>query len=165
MQWFLYEKAINYLVKYWPEERQKKPALFHSTRVWAFLWYLGYDEYVQIAWLLHDSLEDTNISEQLIKDEFWEEVLFIVKANTKNKNLKKEDILEDMVYRCYLRWKNALVVKSVNVYDNFIFYKKQNNIKELERCKFLSELILDYKSTLEDNRIISLLEEIIKNKI
>lgn len=120
---------------------------------------------MQIAWLLYDSLEDTNISEQLIKDEFWEEVLFIVKANIKNKNLKKEDILEDMVYRCYLCWKNALVVKSVNVYDNFIFYKKQNNIKELERCKFLSELILDYKSTLEDNRIISLLEEIIKNKI
>ena len=76
MTWFKFEKAMKLLVSYFPEEPMKKPTLFHSLRVWTYLWNNWYSEDLQIAWLLHDALEDTNIPENIISDNFWEYVLY-----------------------------------------------------------------------------------------
>lgn len=38
MIWFEFEKALKILVSYFPEEPMKKPTLFHSLRVWTYLW-------------------------------------------------------------------------------------------------------------------------------
>jgi len=70
MDWFKFEKALKLLIKYFPEEQLKKPTLFHSVRVWTFLWNNNYSEDLQIAWLLHDILEDTDIPESIISDNF-----------------------------------------------------------------------------------------------
>lgn len=161
MIWFEFEKAMKLLVSFFPEEPMKKPTLFHSMRVWTFLWNNWYDEKIQISWLLHDALEDTNISEVLIKDLFWEEVLEIVKANSKNKNLEKSEILEDIVKRCSLVWKKALIVKMADVYDNFLFYVKEKNFPEIERCKTLSLLIEKYKKDNWSDTIFSKTKEIL----
>jgi hypothetical protein len=35
-------------------------------------------------------------------------------------------------------------VKIADVYDNFLFYIKENNIPEIERCKTIANLIKKY---------------------
>lgn len=160
MEWFLFEKAVLEFVKNFPEETQRKPFFYHSIRVWVFLWNQWYSEEIQIAGLLHDTLEDTSISEKEIENLFWKKVLWIVKANSKNLSLAKEEVLEDIVKRCSDYGIDAMIVKIADVYDNFLFYKKINNIPEIERCKKLANLILKYKQNYDD-KIFKFLEEII----
>ena len=140
MEWFLFEKAVLEFAKYFPKESQKKPFFYHSIRVWVFLWNQWYSEEIQIAGLLHDALQ-------------------IVKSNSKNYLLPKEEILEDIVKRCSDYGIDAVIVKIADVYDNFLFYKKVNNIPEIERCKKLANLILKYKKDYDD-KIFNFLEEI-----
>lgn len=161
MIWFEFEKAIKILVLHFPEETMKKPTLFHSLRVGTFLWNNWYTEELQIAWLLHDALEDTNISESLINDKFWKKILEIVKANSKNTNLEKSKILEDIVKRCSIVWQDAMIVKIADVYDNFLFYIKNNNLPEIERCKTLAELIKKYRKDEWIDKIFWKVDEII----
>ena len=160
MEWFLFKQAVLEFVKYFPEETQRKPFFYHSIRVWVFLWNQWYSEEIQIAGLLHDTLEDTSISENTIENLFWKKVLQIVKVNSKNLSLVKEEILEDIVKRCSDYGIDAMIVKIADVYDNFLFYKKINNIPEIERCKKLANLILKYKQNYDD-KIFNFLEEII----
>lgn len=56
-----------------------------------------------------------------------------------------------------------MIVKIADVYDNFLFYKKVNNIPEIERCKKLANLVLQYKKNYED-RVFKFLDEIISYK-
>ncbi|MBF0913800.1 HD domain-containing protein [Candidatus Gracilibacteria bacterium] len=159
MEGFLFEKAVLEFAKYFPKESQKKPFFYHSIRVGVFLWNQGYSEEIQIAGLLHDALEDTDISEKEIENLFGKDVLQIVKSNSKNYLLPKEEILEDIVKRCSDYGIDAVIVKIADVYDNFLFYKKVNNIPEIERCKKLANLILKYKKDYDD-KIFNFLEEI-----
>lgn len=162
MIWFEFEKAMKILVSYFPEEPMKKPTLFHSMRTWTYLWNNNYSEELQIAWLLHDALEDTDIPESVISDNFWNNVLEIVKANSKNMNLEKSEILEDIVKRCSVVWEDAMIVKMADVYDNFLFYVKMDNIPEIERCKTLAELVKKYRKEEWNDKIFNRIEEIIK---
>lgn len=138
----------------------KKPTLFHSLRVGTFLWNNWYSEDIQIAGLLHDVLEDTDMPEGIISNNFWLEVLDIVKANSKNKTIDKSEVLEDIVKRCQKNWENAMIVKMADVYDNFLFYVQQKNIPEIERCKTLSTLIEKYKTEGWNDKIFKKIVEI-----
>jgi len=164
MNWFKFEKALRLLNEYYPKEYQNKPSLFHSVRVGTFLWNNWYSEDLQIAWLLHDALEDTCMSENIISENFWKYILEIVKANSKNNNLEKSEILEDIVKRCSIIWENAMIVKIADVYDNFLFYIKEYNIPEIERCKILANLIKKYKKKEWNDNIFNIIDEIVKYK-
>lgn len=160
MTWFKFEEAIKILVSYFPEEAMKKPTLYHSLRVWVYLWNHWYTENIQIAGLLHDALEDTDMPEQVIWENFWDDVLKIVKANSKNNNLDKSEILEDIIKRCHECGENAMIVKMADVYDNFLFYVKQSNETEIERCKTLASLIQKYKKDEWKDNIFNRISEI-----
>lgn len=162
MIWFKFEKAIKLLISYFPEESMKKPILFHSLRVGTFLWNNWYNEDLQIAWLLHDALEDTDMPESIISDNFWNNVLKIVKANSKNNDLEKSEILEDIVIRCSIAWEEAMIVKIADIYDNFLFYVKENNTPEIDRCKVLSNLVKKYKREEWNDKIFERIDEIMK---
>lgn len=162
MNWFKFEHAVKLLVKYFPDEPMKKPTLYHSLRVGTYLWNNWYSEDLQIAGLLHDALEDTDIPENVISDSFWNDVLSIVKANSKNNNLEKSEILEDIVKRCSIIWEQAMIVKLADVYDNFLFYVKESNIPEIERCKTLAKLVMRYKKEQWNDKIFNKIDEIIK---
>ena len=125
------------------------------------MWNNWYSEELQIVWLLHDSLEDTDLPEYLIKSNFWQNVLDIVKSNSKNINLEKSEILEDIVKRCSIVWENAMIIKVADIYDNFLFYKKINNLSEIERCKKIAELLKKYKKTYWNDDIFKKLDEIL----
>ena len=38
MEWFEFEKALRLLLSYSIEEEAKKPYIFHSVRVWTYLY-------------------------------------------------------------------------------------------------------------------------------
>ncbi len=161
MIWFEIEKALKLLVEYFPIDEQKKPALFHSIRVCTYLYNNWYPEYLCIAWLLHDALEDTELPEETIRKFFGENVLEIVKANSKNMDLPKEQRLEDIVKRCVLNWEWALIVKMADVYDNFEFYIREGISKEIDRCKILAELIKKFRNVEWDDNIFNKINKII----
>lgn len=73
---------------------------FHAVRTASYLYTHGYKEYLCTAAILHDSIEDTPITKELIEKHFGQHVAGIVVANSKNNNLPKEAILEDIVKRC-----------------------------------------------------------------
>lgn len=162
MQGFKFEEAMRLLVAHFPKET-KKPALFHSVRVWAYLRNNNYSEDIQIAWLLHDALEDTPMQASQIEDLFWKEVLKIVQANSEDENIEKIKQKEDIVKRCASSSENALIVKMADVYDNFKFYTQQENISQLERCKWFAELILKYKKENWNDSIFLKADEIINS--
>ncbi len=162
MSWFKFEKALRLLNEYYPKEDQKKPSFYHSVRVGVYLWNKSYSEDLQIAWLLHDALEDTNMWESDIGDNFWNDILSIVKANSKNNNLEKSEILEDIVKRCSIVWEDAMIVKMADIYDNYLFYVKEKNISEIERCKTLANLVERYKKEEWTDKIFNKIDEIAK---
>lgn len=162
MQGFKFESAMKQLVQHFPKEKQKKPTLFHSMRVGSLLWSLGYSEDIQIAGLLHDALEDTSMSEELIETMFGKNVLDIVKANSKDTSIEnKKEMLKDIVMRCSQVWDSALIVKAADVYDNFLFYKQQENSHEIARCQFLANLTFQYKNEKLQTEIFDKLKEVV----
>jgi hypothetical protein len=46
-----------------------------------------------------------------------------------------------------------MIIKMADIYDNFLFYKKENNISEIKRCKILVELVKKYKNSEWNDKI------------
>jgi (p)ppGpp synthase/HD superfamily hydrolase len=162
MNWFKFEKALRLLLEYYPKIEQDKPILFHSVRVGTYFYNNWYSEDVQIAWLLHDALEDTNMTKDVIKESFWENVLKIVLANTKTQDLPEEEVEEDIVKKCIKSWEDALIVKMIDVYDNFLFYANENITSEIQKSKKFAKLIKEHKPDSWNDNALSLYDEILE---
>jgi hypothetical protein len=54
-----------------------------------------------------------------------------------------------------------MIVKIADIYDNFLFYVKENNISEIERCKVLANLVLKYKREEWNDKIFKKNDEIV----
>ena len=67
-----FEKAVRLLTEHMPpsDENSRKPIMFHDIRVGVYLYENGYAQDVVLAGVLHDAIEWSDISEQLLKDEF-----------------------------------------------------------------------------------------------
>lgn len=139
------EKAIGFLSKYMINDNWKKPALFHSIRVGTHLFEQGYERDIVIAGFLHDVLEDgTDISEEVLQAEFGEEVLRIVKANSKDEAIEdKQERKKDLINRCIEAGEDASIVKAADILDNFFYYEMTENEDELlHHCVPHAELLL-----------------------
>jgi hypothetical protein len=56
-------------------------------------------------------------------------VLNIVKANTKNKNIDKSLVNLELIERCSSVSEDALIVKSADIIDNYIYYSSISSEK------------------------------------
>lgn len=165
MHWFKVQKALRMIFKSYPIEDQKKPELFHYVRTLSYLYQNNYNEDVQLAWLLHDALEDTSITSEQIEVEFGLHVKGIVLANSKDLSVIKNQQLKDIVMRCIKHSQDALVVKMADVYDNFLYYVNDRNTSEIERCQIISWYISELKPKDWDDIIFDRLDEIHSYKI
>lgn len=157
----LVEQAIYLLTKYFPESfESKKPILLHSLRVGMYLYERNYETDIVLAWFLHDIIEDTIVSKEEIISLFWEEVYELILANTKNDTLEKWTKSKELISRCANHSQKALIVKMSDVWDNFCYYKKVNNLPEIERCKKNAWLILENKKEDYTDEIFQLLDKI-----
>jgi (p)ppGpp synthase/HD superfamily hydrolase len=165
----LFEDALRLLVARFPHEPQKKPVLFHSIRTASALYSLGYGEPVCIGGLLHDAIEDTDITYALIADRYGEHVAGMVLANSKDRSVPKEDLLEDIVRRCVAHSRDALIVKVVEVHDNWIYYTRRLQAgepieSEVERCRRIARLVMQHKPNEWDDEIFGLMKEVASDR-
>ena len=86
-------EAYNVAYEYHDGQKRKsgEPYIIHPISTAIILANLEVDQATVIAGLLHDTLEDTDISEELIREKFGEQVLFLVKGVTKLATSSKKD--------------------------------------------------------------------------
>ncbi len=143
-----FESAIHFLTTHLPKSKpdSRKPILFHNIRVGMYLYNNNYSKDIIIAGLLHDTLEWSSTTEEMIKKQFGDRILELVKANTKNRSIEdKHERTHDLISRAIACGEDALIIKSADILDSFKWYAEQNNEKELEYCKINADKILELK--------------------
>ncbi|AFK21153.1 hypothetical protein HFX_6026 (plasmid) [Haloferax mediterranei ATCC 33500] len=100
----------------------------------------GYEKHIVISGLLHDLLEDTDVTSDEIHSKFGKDVANIVEATSFDENI--DDYLErhyDIYKRCFGLGRNAVAVKAADILDNSDYYGlgdseelEKNQIKKVE---------------------------------
>ncbi len=142
-----FEEAVRMLCEYMPGiDELSKPTLFHSIRTGLYLYEQGYERNIVLAGLLHDIIEDTEISEQKIQEEFGKTILELILANSKDKSIKDQaDRIEELIKRCIATGQNALIVKAADVIDNFKYFSKIQDAKGIDYCILNAKTIFKNK--------------------
>ena len=99
-----------------------KPVLLHCFKVSMTLYELGYSEDIIIASILHDLIEDTDITYEDIANEYGEKIADIVASVSFNPKI--DDKLEqarEMFKKCHENGFDALIVKCSDLLDNINF--------------------------------------------
>lgn len=136
-----FENAIRFLSSNMPKaEDLEKPTLFHSLRVGVYLYQQGYGKDVCIAGLLHDLIEDSETTKEIISKEFGESIANLVDANTKKENI--ENKYEDLITRCIDAGEDALILKAADIIDNYYYYTKVSNDEGLSYVHMIGKLLL-----------------------
>lgn len=120
---FAIEKAISYLVTNYNESgHNTKPVILHSLRVANMLMEMGYNKKVIIGAVLHDIIEDTNVTDEKVGSDFGREILGLVKAVSYDESiLDPIEQYKDMYDRVIAYGKDAVVLKSVDIAVNSLY--------------------------------------------
>lgn len=165
------DETLHYVSKNLLESgHNSKPVLFHSFKVAFRLYESNYEESIVLAAVLHDLIEDTDITYEDINAKYGTEIADIVEAVSFNP--KVEDKLEQaklMFENCVKYGKKALLIKCSDLIDNIDF------ITFVEDSKKRKELLKKHKlftkmarKIIGNEDIFSLLEskiESIENNI
>src|SRR4030065_106782 len=88
-----------------------KPVVLHSIRVGMYLYNRAYPKDIVIAGILHDLLEDTDVSFNDIKEKFGEKIARLVQACSFDAAIKdKKEQYNEVFARCLKEGKEALLV-------------------------------------------------------
>ena len=158
-----FEIGIRILCEYMPNDDElSKPTLFHSIRTGTYLYEKGYEENIVLAGLLHDIIEDSEISEQKIEKEFGKIVLELILANSKNKSIEYQaDRIDELIKRCISTGEKALIVKAADIIDNFKYFRKINNSDGINYCIRNAKTVIQNKPDNFNDKIFGeLLDEI-----
>lgn len=143
-----FEKAVRFLCKHLPisDAESRKPILFHDIQVGVYLHEKGYAPDIVLAGLLHDVIEWSNLTEQILREEFGDTVTKLVLANTKNDSvMDKEEKTNELIVRCIQNGLGALIIKSADIIDSFKWYSNQNNNEQLLYCMRNANAIIKFK--------------------
>ena len=154
-----FEKAVRVLSEYMPEsdENSRKPVMFHDIRVGVYLYENGYSEDVVLAGVLHDASEWSGADEQLLRDEFGDNVVRLIFASTKDDTIAdKVEKTNELIQRCVQNGQDALIVKTADIIDSFKWYASQNNEDELKNhCVKNANAIFKFKPEDFDDKIFN----------
>jgi len=118
------EKAIFYLVESVNNlGHNPKPVILHSLKMAIFLLNYGYNQDIIIVAILHDLLEDTDVSYSNIKENFGGKIADMVKVlsfDTNIKNKKERERIE--IDKAIDYGKEVMVIKAADFIDNSYFY-------------------------------------------
>lgn len=145
-----FENGVRFLVQHFPpsNESNRKPVLFHDIRVGVYLYYHGYPEDVVLAGLLHDVIEWSDATEEMVRDEFGKNVLKLILANTKDDTIEdKQEKTAELIQRCVKNGIDALIVKISDILDSFKWYASQDNKEGLGYCMRNANAIFKYKES------------------
>ncbi|MFH1508888.1 MAG: HD domain-containing protein [bacterium] len=157
-----FEKAVRFLAEHFPvsDESSRKPVLFHDIRVGVYLYENGYSEEIVLAGLLHDAIEWSDVTEEMLRKEFGDRVLKLVLANTKDDCIEdKVEKTDELIKRCVKNGQDALIVKTVDIIDSFKWYESQDNKEELNYCMRNANAIMKLKPEDFDDKIFEKLKK------
>ena len=136
--------------------RDGTPYIYHPFKVAEIVKNAGYGLEYQITAILHDILEDTNTTEEYLREFFDEEIVNAVILCTKTDELSEEDYINNVLHN-----KIATVVKSAdrihNILDSVEFGDKKFQKKYLKNsedfyegrfCKAVDEAIACARESL-----------------
>lgn len=132
-----------------------KPVLLHSFKVAMNLYLNGYSKKIVISSILHDLLEDTDLSYEELTEAYGKEIADIVEAVSFNPKI--DDKLEQarqMFQNACNYGREALIVKASDLLDNINFVHLVDD--EITREKLLKkyELFLSMSKEFIGNEII-----------
>ncbi len=138
-----------------------KPVLLHSFKISMTLYELNYSEDIVISSILHDLIEDTDITYDDIKKEYGEEIANIVNAVSFNPQI--DDKLEQakvMFEKCHENGFDALIVKCSDLLDNinFVNLVEEENKRDT-LCKKYSLFLEMSKDIIGKEKIYKMLSE------
>jgi (p)ppGpp synthase/HD superfamily hydrolase len=114
------EKAVIFLVEaFTATGHNPKPVILHSIRTGLYLYAQNHAQDVVAAAVLHDLLEDTDVSIAEIEADFGPGVARLVAANSfdpKIADRRARDL--DMLRRCKEGGQGALLIKAADILDN-----------------------------------------------
>lgn len=120
---FEIEKAILYLVTNYNESgHNPKPVILHSLRIANMLMEMGYDKKIIIGAVLHDIIEDTNVTNEQLREDFGQEVLDLVIAVSYDESISDPiEQYKDMYDRVLAHGKDAVVLKCIDIAVNSLY--------------------------------------------
>jgi (p)ppGpp synthase/HD superfamily hydrolase len=138
-----------------------KPTLFHSIRVGCELYANDYSSEIVIAGILHDTLEDTDTTEQEIREQFGDVVTDLILANSKDMSITDKKIRdEELLERCLNTSEEASIVKAADILDNYRYYSSIEDQKGVNRCKeFVAYLKKHFKYSYKEKIFPSYLKK------
>ncbi|MBO05593.1 MAG: hypothetical protein CMI58_00880 [Parcubacteria group bacterium] len=151
-----FEKGVRLLVEHFPvsDESSRKPVLFHDIRVGTYLYNHDYSEDIVLAGLLHDAIEFSSATEEILKAEFGDNVVKLVLANTKDDSIQdKHEKTAELIQRCADNGQDALIVKTADILDSFKWYASQDSVEQLKYCMRNANAIFKYKKDEFDDKI------------
>ena len=110
-----------------------KPIYLHCVQVALLLLNHGYSIDVCIAGLFHDAFEDFSIEEKELAKEFGNEVIRLIKVNTKNSTLVEPTKGEELISRICAYGDSAIAIKLADLIDNLIYFTSLENVKAVEK--------------------------------
>ena len=138
----------------------RKPVLFHDIRVGVYLYENGYGEDVVLAGLLHDAIEWSGATAEIVEEKFGKRVLELILSNSKDDSIKDaEKKTEELIRRCVKAGQEALIIKTADILDSFRWYSEQKNEDQLAYCRRNADAILKYKREDFDDKIFGELKK------
>lgn len=143
----------------------QKPAVMHSLRTGLVLFEYGYEKDLVIAGLLHDVMEDADVTHEEIADKFGRRVADIVQAVSVDRSITDGAARhQDLHKREIALGKDAIIVAIADHLENIPFLKYAKDREEYETVKsrwlvFLNEvavyakeepIYIEYKKQMEN---------------
>ena len=126
----LINEAMLFTAKHFNESCHNfgKPVYFHCVKVAMKLYELNYNEKIIVGGILHDLVEDTDCTIEQIKENFGCEIAKLVQAVSFNSDIKdKFERSKQMIDTCVRYGKDALIIKSIDMYENGRFFHLVTN--------------------------------------
>ena len=140
-------RALLFAAKYFNDSCHNfgKPVYFHCIKVAMQLYELGYEEKIVIGGILHDLVEDTDCTLGDIESEFGEEIARLVDAVSFNPAIEdKFEQSKQMIDAAFAYGRDALIVKSVDMYENGRFFHlvSKPDVKEylVKKYKYFTDV-------------------------
>ncbi len=128
-----------------------------------YLYIHDYPKDIVISGILHDLLEDTDVSFNDIKGKFGDKVARLVQACSFDESIKdKKEQYKELYARCLKEGKEAIIVKTADLIDNLPYMLNPQYAKGLhdalrEKMGYFIELA---RTTVHNEKIFQELEKL-----
>jgi len=164
---FAVEKAIQFLIsEYTKSGHNPKPVILHSLRVGLYLLELGYEKDIVITAILHDLIEDSDVTHSDINEKFGSKIAdWVLAVSFKSDITDKVERYKEMYKRVVLTGRQAVIIKAADLHANSIYIHLVPNYEEqkalVEKIEFFISLTKEYSN----EPVINKLKEVYENEV